>query len=187
MRMRAVALVAIAAVGSGTMLYVHHRDALQPLPVLAQVPTTVPAADVRRVGHATICQVRFSLPGPADPQTVEGQLWVDPDPDGGVALWLPGMNASPCRARLTQLSANQATAFADAVEHSQPVPPGTYNCPADDGAAVDVYLTYGGHDRAEVVQVPLGGCGWIGAPGRDDREAWDVRDALGPTPKGLSS
>jgi len=185
-KVRAVAAAAILVLGGGSLLYVHHRDELRPLPVFATVPTTVPATDVRRSGRARICQVHFALPEPFDGRGIDGHLWVGPDPDGGVALWLPGMNASPCRARLTHLSVARATAFADAVERSQPVPAGTYNCPADDGAAVDVYLTYAGQDRAEVIEVPLGGCGWIGAPGRDDREAWDVWDALRPMPKGFA-
>lgn len=186
MRTRAVVLVAIAALGGGSLFYVHHRDALQPLPVFAPVPTAVPAADVRHEGRATTCHVPSGLPEPPG-DVVSGHLWVDPDPDGGVALWRPGLNASPCRARLTQITTAQATAFAAAIEHAQPVPAGTYSCPADDGAAVDVYLTYAGQTRAEVVRVPLGGCGWVTAPGRDEREAWGALAALGPIPEGLTT
>lgn len=181
MRTRAVVLVAIAALGGGSLLYVHHRDALRPLPVFAPVPTAVPAAVVSHEGRATLCHVPSWLPEPPG-DVVSGHLWVDPDPAGGVALWQPGLNASPCRGRLTHLTAARATAFADAVEHAPNLPSGTFACPMDDGSSVDVYLTYPGRDQAEVVQVLLTGCTEMTAPGRDGLQPVGALAALGPEP-----
>jgi hypothetical protein len=98
-----------------------------------------------------------------------GQVWVDADPSGAVALWLPGWNDRPCRSVTTRLDATHARALAAAVRSAKPFKPGISNCGADEEASVTVFLTYPGKARAEVVHLALGGCGGVTAPGRDAR------------------
>lgn len=176
----ALAVLALAgAAGIAAVAYVHNRDPYRNLPVYATAPTSAAAAVVAATNGVCV-----SSDGLGDPP-VSAHLWVDPNPSGAKALWLPGLNARPCRAILIDLSPNQARSFAKAVETSRPYPPGIFNCPADDASSVTVFLSYPDHRQAEVVQVRLAGCGGMTAPGRDFREPGGIGlQALGPFPPG---
>lgn len=181
-RLAVTAVVLVAGTGSG--IYAHQRDELHPLPVLMQAPTQAATGLVVHRGGAAICRLDTGVTEPPHGDIVSGQVWVDPHPDGGVALWLPGLN-SPCRSTLTQLSAARAEAFADAVEHAPPTPSGVYACPMDDGSRVMVFLNYPGRTDSEAVLITLTGCTELTAPGRDDRQSAGAVAALGPVPRGM--
>jgi hypothetical protein len=170
-----VPLLCLAAVAAALLQrgHAHHS------PVFATLPVSAHVADVRTVNHG--CVSSDGLDAPKD----AGGFWVDRHPTGGRALWLPGLNAGRCRARLTVLNARQATAFTRAVEQAPPLPSGARLCPMDDESGVTVYLTYRGTPKAEVVRVRLTGCASVGAPGRGARELTpQATSALKPFPDG---
>lgn len=178
-RVLTVVLALGTAAGIATAAYVHDREPYRNLPVYATAPTSAEAAVVSATNGVCV-----SSDGLGDLR-VSAHLWVDPNPRGGKALWLPGLNARPCRALLVDVSPSQARSFAKAVETSRPFPSGIFNCPADDASGVTVFLSYPDHRQAEVVQVRLTGCGGITAPGRDVREPGGVGlRALGAAPPG---
>lgn len=179
----AAVVLAVAVAGAGTAEAIHrHRVDSHGAPVLATAPTAAYGARLVSVRNAPgrVCIAHDGLApsgGPLRPR-------LDPGPTGGVALWLPGMNARPCRAVLTSLSRSQATAFAAAVDAAKTWPSGRYNCPADDASSVSVFLFYAGRPQAEVVREGLAGCISLTAPGRASLEGAGLDD-LGPQPKGL--
>ena len=59
------------------------------------------------------------------------------NPDFAVVIWVPGMNARPCRAALTRLGKGSARALAGAIDAAPLFPRGTFSCPADDGGAAE--------------------------------------------------
>jgi hypothetical protein len=177
-----VALPVLCVFGVASVTFVQHRDS-RPSPVFEVMPTSAPAsaAVLRGTGSSETCVSSDGLGHP--PRS--GRTWVDPRPSGGKALWLPGFNARDCRAVLTRLSTRQAQALASAVEGSSPFPAGAHSCPMDDESSVTAFLTYPGHDEAEVVRVLLSGCGGVTAPGRDIRTRdTGVIAALKPLPDG---
>ena len=107
--------------------------------------------------------------GLGDPTPGRDRVWVDANPSGATALWLPGLNDRPCVSVTTRLDAAHARALAAAVRSAQPPSPGISNCAADQGASVTVFFTYPGRAKAEVIRLHLGGCGGFSAPRRDLR------------------
>lgn len=161
-------------------MFFTHRDPYRHLPVYATAPASVPAT-----AAASQNGVCVSDDGLGDPPS-SAHLWVDPNPSGAEALWLPGLNARHCQALLTDLSRSRARSVAQAVMDSRPFPAGNFNCPMDDASGVTVFLTYPDRSRAEVVRVKLAGCGGLTAPGRDLREPGGIGlQALRPFPPGL--
>lgn len=151
-------------------------------PVLAVAPTATPPPLVVTAdpdgGRSCIVHV----PGDdstGDPDGVDGPVTVDADPVGATLVWIPGLNDTPCAAQLTAVRHASAVRLARDLRAAPEVPPGTYNCPDDDGASVVVYLRYSGAAAAQVVTVQLGGCGWVVGPGRTSlRETEAVLDEL---------
>lgn len=134
-------------------------------PVVTAVPTAVPAtAAAGGPGgcHVPRAQLSYS-------QDAVGLVTVDPDPVGATLLWLPGASSTACTAQLTTLDVSTAAALARDIPAAPAVAPGRYNCPADDNAAVAVYLRYAHRPDAEVVNIALSGCAFLDAPGRTAR------------------
>lgn len=174
---------------AGTLIVQHVVDERRHAPVVVEEDRAVSAAAPGRPFGARIVANRNGHRWCASSDglgAAGGDLrpWLDTDPSGGEALWLPGMNSKACRAVLTTLTRQQATAFAAAVDRAKPWPSGTYNCPADDGSSVTVFLSYAGRRGAEVVREALAGCGGISAPGRTTLEGGGLDD-LGAEPRGL--
>jgi len=142
-------------------------------PVLAAAPTKASAA-------VSGCPPNDGLPH------VVGKLrpWVDPGPSGATVLWLPGANSKRCESVITHIDSAHAQHFAAAVEAVAPFPPGTYDCPADDGRAATVFLSYAGRVKAEVIQLYLSGCGGVTAPDRAVMQGVGLKQ-LGGIPKGM--
>jgi hypothetical protein len=177
--------LAVTAV-MGTMVAQHLVDEHKHAPAYAAAPTRAygaqmePVRNAPRHGARSICSSSDGLGASGG----EVRPWLDPHPTGGVALWLPGLNARPCRAVLTALTRSQASAFAVAVDHARPFPSGAWDCAMDDASGVTVFLSYPGRVQAEVVEVALSGCGGLTAPGRSAVEGAGIGD-LGPQPAGL--
>lgn len=172
----------VAALGVvGALVVQHLVDEHRHAPEYAAAPTHAYGAtmEANKNGHH-FCSSSDGLA----PSGGDLRPWLDRDPAGGVALWLPGMNARPCRAVLTTLTRSQATAFAEAVDAAKARSSGIYNCPMDDASSVTVFLSYAGQRLAEVVREALLGCGGISAPGRSGIDGGGLTD-LGPQPKGL--
>lgn len=139
-------------------------------PVTSAAPTAVPATGAS--DGATGCLVREDQPSSG--RDAVGVVTVDPDPEGATLLWLPGRTSTStstrCAAQLTSLAAPAAVGLARDILAAPAVSPGRYNCPADDGAAVAVYLRYAHRTDDEVVEIPLSGCAFLDAPGRIARQ-----------------
>ena len=85
-------------------------------------------------------------------------LEVGKSPDYAVVIWVPGLNARPCRAAMTRIGKSAANALAGAIDAAPLFPKGTFNCPADDGGAADVYFAYRGAPSVARVWISLAGC-----------------------------
>jgi hypothetical protein len=85
------------------------------------------------------------------------------------AVWLPGVEATPCVASITHGSEAFARVLATDIDRAPEVTPGTYMCTIAKGSQVNLYFSYGFGRPDELVNVALSGCSWIFAPGRDAR------------------
>jgi hypothetical protein len=107
---------------------------------------------------------------------VAGEVTVDPNPSGAIAIWLPGLDRNTCPVRVI-VDPAQAVRLAADVRSAPKIPPGVYNCPADFGVGVDLYFAYAGRAQAQLVSINLSGCTGIGAPGREGRQLPDAARA----------
>ena len=85
-------------------------------------------------------------------------LEVARNPDYAVVIWVPGLNARPCRAAMTRIGMSEARSLAGAIDAAPLFPKGTFNCPADDGGAADIYFAYRGASPVARVWISLAGC-----------------------------
>ena len=90
------------------------------------------------------------------------------DPRAVAAVWLPGLNRENCMAETTQRGATVAVWLAADSRRASAFPSGTFNCPNDDGSAVELLFSYH-RAPAEQVLVGLSGCSRITAPHRAAR------------------
>jgi hypothetical protein len=132
-------------------------------PVFRTAPTHAPAASRRHQA----CVVAGASQSPSG-QHGAGLVWVRAHPTGVVAIWLPGVNANPCRARRTTSAAGLAGSIAAALRAAPAQPPGAYPCPYDDGTKVQLYFTYA-QGQDEYAEVTLSGCSVVAAPQRAAR------------------
>jgi hypothetical protein len=156
-------LVAAVAAWALALLLTDHPSKS---PVHAALPT--------RPAHVSVVHgICRGTDGLGDPNPHRDQVWVDADPSGAVAMWLPGWNDRPCVSVLTRLSATNARELAAAVRAAKP-PRGDISAggpaggPAGPGS-VTIFFTYPGEARAEVVRVFFGVYGGMTAPARDTR------------------
>ena len=153
-------------------------------PVFAPVPSHT-SAGVRKKPDAgpTVCVKPGDGLAPSGGNT---RPRVDLDPTGATVLWLPGLNSRPCRTVLTHIGAVRARRLAAEVDRAKPFPRGPIECPADDGSAATVFLTYARRAEAEVVRVGLTGCRSFSAPHRAILEGGGI-GMLGRIPAGIST
>lgn len=130
------------------------------------LPTRALPAKIAANGPCVLVGGR-AAPTPGESQT---PLEVGSDPLFAVVLWVPGLNARPCRAALTRLDEAEAGALADAINAAPVFPHGTIACPADDGGAADVYLAYDGGASVARVWISLAGCHPVTAQDRWPRK-----------------
>jgi hypothetical protein len=139
-------------------------------------------------------------PTPSGEQDAPAPPWADlvtvtRNPRSLLANWFPGINAGPsgrggtfqgpCKTVRTTASRAVARRIAHDIDTAPAVPSGTFNCPNDSGAAVDLYfqLPSGGW---QPVRVTLSGCAGVGGLNSRARQltlplATDL-DALAPPP-----
>ena len=118
------------------------------------IPSKVPQARIVTNGPCV-------LTGGGRPPGSNGSntpLNVGKNPAFAVVIWVPGLNARPCRAALTRIGKSGARALAGAIDAAPLFPKGTFNCPADDGGAADVYFAYRGAPSVARVWISLAGC-----------------------------
>ena len=124
------------------------------------------APDLREGDCERSLPTTASLPaanGDAEPVVIHG------DPASAVALWLPGMNDRPCRARRTVIGRAAAQRLAADVRRS-PTASGVSNCPNDDATGVQIWFQFDGQEDQSIV-VGLRGCTSVWAADRRPRRA----------------
>jgi hypothetical protein len=164
----ALVVPAAAAMAVGIGLIVAFGLGTNFLPLYALVPSSSAHTALIEVngGSGPLCSV--GQPEPLN-ETDSGLVGVSLLPVSVTAEWFPGENSKACHSVLTHGGQAAATALAAAVDAEPKVLPGVYMCPADDGTSVSLYFSYAGTQAAEVVEVRLDGCRWIGDSGRTSR------------------
>jgi hypothetical protein len=106
--------------------------------------------------------------------TGHAAVTVDANPTGLVSTWLPGVNSRACTAITISSGRAVATAIANEIRAAPLSSPAARNCPAVDGAAVQLVFSYSS-PAPELAVAELTGCAAVRAPGRSPR---DVTEAL---------
>lgn len=135
-------------------------------PVLAPAPSGAPTPWATSGGDGGCVMSRGKEQAGAGSA---GLVTVDPAPRGATLVWLPGLNSTTCRAQMTTLDQPAASRLAQDLLAAPSVPSGRYNCPNDDRAGVTAYFRYADQPEAEVVDIHMSGCAFVGAPGRQVR------------------
>ena len=138
------------------------------------LPTEAPQARIVSTGPCLVV-------GSKGPPAINGSrtpLEIGASPRSAVVIWVPGMNARPCRAELTRLGKTQSRALAIAIDAAPLFPSGVLSCPAYDGGAADVYFAYRGTPSVVNVWISLAGCRSVNVlnrwPRRVDSSITDV-------------
>jgi hypothetical protein len=169
-RILIVVLGAMAAVWVIIGLLVVLASGSGGVPVYAIAPTAPPAMHLVTVSGSpspsTACVWKHYTPIKA---TGSGLVTVDPSPESVTAVWIPGMNSTPCLSVLTHGDQQIAVSLASALASEPAVPKGAYHCPMADGLEVELFFNYGAAHRSELAIVDLNGCLWITDPDRNSR------------------
>jgi len=86
-------------------------------------------------------------------------LLVGAHPTGVAVVWLPGLNATTCKATVTVGTSKVADDLALDIDQAPLANPGVV-CPNDDGSAAVLYVTFK-IAPTEMIHISLDGCGWI--------------------------
>jgi hypothetical protein len=130
--------------------------------VRADAPHQIPVMRVSN-GVCGINEPRPTANGDAEP------VGIGADPVSAVAIWMPGLNDHPCRARRTVIGRAAARRLAADVLRS-PTASGISNCPFDDARTVQIWFQFD-DQRDQTVMVGLRGCTSVWAAGRRPRRA----------------
>jgi hypothetical protein len=163
-------LTVVAAAGLVIGLLIAFDSGSGGVPVYAAAPTIPPAMHLVTVGGGPspnkVCAWKHYTPIKA---TGSGLVTVDPSPESVTAVWIPGMNSTPCLSVLTHGDQQIAVSLASVLTSEPAVPKGAYHCPMADGLEVELFFNYGAAHRSELAIVDLNGCLWIGEPSRNSR------------------
>jgi hypothetical protein len=154
-RVVALALVAAGAAGCSST----------GAPVRAAPPSVAPSATIHTYaggGHACV------TPRLSSQRRSKGLVSVGRHPSAVVVVWLPELGQHPCRAALVRGDAATARRLAEDVMKAPKFPSGAFNCPNDSGMGARLYFGHG--STADLVELGLGGCRGMSAPGRSSRE-----------------
>ena len=160
-----VASVWVALVFAATLLAACGQ-APPPVDGAGSLPSKAPPATIMANGACILAGSKGAPTSNGSRTTLE----VRTNPRFARVIWVPGLNARPCRAVLSRLGRGEADALATAIDAAPLFPTGTIACPNDDGGAADVYFSYRTAPSVARVWISLAGCRPIAAMDRWPRK-----------------